>query len=68
MLCATSSQPRCSNIITPERITLPGLILSLSAYLGAVPCVASNIAYPSPMLAPGAMPRPPTCAAHASER
>ena len=33
-----------SNIITPERITLPGLILSRFAYLGAVPCVASNTA------------------------
>ena len=47
-----------SNIITPERITLPGLILSRFAYLGAVPCVASNTATPSPTLPPGAMPEP----------
>ena len=57
-----------SSIITPERITLPGLILSRFAYLGAVPCVASNTATPSPTLPPGAMPSPPTCAAAASER
>ncbi len=41
---ATSSQPSSSNIMTPERITLLGLILSCPAYLGAVPCVASNTA------------------------
>ena len=53
--------------MTPERMTEPGLMTSLSAYLGAVPWVASKTAKPSPMLAPGAMPRPPTCAAAASE-
>src|SRR5205823_9606462 len=36
--------------------------------LGAVPCVASKKPISSPIFAPGAMPRPPTCAAHASER
>ena len=48
-------------------MTDEGLITSLSAYLGAVPWVASKQAYSSPMLAPGAMPSPPICAAHASE-
>ena len=64
---AASFQPRKSNSITPDRITEPGLMTSLSAYLGAVPCVASKTAYPSPMLPPGAIPSPPTCAAAASE-
>ena len=56
-----------SNIITPDSITEPGLMTSLSAYFGAVPWVASKMACWSPMLAPGAMPSPPTCAAAASE-
>ena len=62
---AASSQPRWRNIISPERITEPGLTLSWPAYFGAVPCVASNTAWPvtSSMLPPGAMPMPPTCAA-----
>ena len=38
----TSGQPIYSNINAPERIIAPGLIMSWSAYLGAVPCVASN--------------------------
>ncbi len=33
---------------------------------GAVPCVASNTAYLSPIFAPGANPSPPTSAAHRS--
>ena len=41
---AASFQPMKSNIITPDRITEPGLITSLSAYFGAVPCVASKTA------------------------
>ncbi len=41
---------------------------SLPAYFGAVPCVASKKPISSPMFAPGAMPSPPTCAAHASDR
>ena len=41
---AASFQPRKRNIITPDKITEPGLITSLSAYFGAVPCVASKIA------------------------
>src|SRR5690606_2964340 len=65
---AASSQPMCSSIITPDRISEPGLTLSSPAYLGAVPCVASNSATSSPTLAPGAIPSPPTCAAAASER
>ena len=48
MLCsirsAASFQPRWRNIMTPDRITEPGLITSLSAYFGAVPCVASKMA------------------------
>ena len=43
-----------------DRIIEPGLTISLSVYLGAVPCVASNTATPSPTFAPGAMPNPPT--------
>ena len=43
---AASVQPRCLSIISPERITEPGFTLSRSAYLGAVPCVASKTACP----------------------
>jgi len=39
---ATSVQPINSNIITPESMTEAGLMTSLSAYFGAVPCVASK--------------------------
>ena len=52
----------------PDKITDEGLITSLSAYFGAVPWVASKTAALSPMFAPGAIPRPPTCAAAASEK
>ncbi len=41
---AASFQPMNSSSMTPDRITEPGLMTSLSAYLGAVPCVASNTA------------------------
>ena len=68
MASPASRQPSQRSIITPERISEPGLTLSWSAYLGAVPWVASNTATPSPLLLPGAMPRPPTWAASASER
>jgi len=34
---ATSSHPSSSNIIAPDRITLPGFTLSCPAYFGAVP-------------------------------
>ena len=64
---AASSQPKYSSIITPLRITEPGLILFKPACFGAVPCVASKIAALSPIFAPGAIPRPPTIAAAASE-
>ena len=57
-----------SSIITADRITEPGFTLSMPAYLGTVPWVASNIAALSPMFAPGAMPTPPTSAATASDR
>ena len=65
----TSLQPICSNIITPDKITEPGLTLSKSAYLGAVPWVASKIALPviKFILAPGDIPIPPTWAANASD-
>src|ERR1700737_3615260 len=43
---AASSQPRWRSIRSPERITEPGFTLSWSAYLGAVPWVASNTAWP----------------------
>jgi hypothetical protein len=43
---AASFQPRCRNIISPERITEPGFTWSRFAYLGAVPWVASKIAWP----------------------
>src|SRR2546430_3240046 len=39
---ASSFHPSSSNIIAPERITLPGFTLSCPAYLGAVPWVASK--------------------------
>src|SRR2546426_5696377 len=64
---ATSSHPSSSNIMAPDRITLPGFTLSCPAYLGAVPWVASNTAKPSPTLPPGASPSPPTWAAAASD-
>ena len=38
----TSCHPMKSNIITPESMTELGLMTSLSAYFGAVPCVASK--------------------------
>ena len=41
---AASVQPMWRSIISAERISEPGLTLSLPAYFGAVPCVASNIA------------------------
>ena len=54
MRSAASFQPRCANIITPDRITEPGLTLSWSAYLGAVPWVASKmLPVSSSMLAAG---------------
>jgi hypothetical protein len=34
------------SIISPDRITEPGLTLSWLAYFGAVPWVASKIAWP----------------------
>ena len=43
---AASSQPRWRSIISPERITEPGFTLSRLAYFGAVPCVASKMAWP----------------------
>ena len=46
MRAAAPAQPRCSSIITPEWMTDPGLTLSWLAYLGAVPCVASKMAWP----------------------
>ena len=54
--------------MTPDRMTDPGLMTSLPAYFGAVPCVASKKPMSSPMFAPGAMPRPPTYAAQASDK
>ena len=43
---AASFHPICRSIISPDRITDPGLTLSCPAYFGAVPCVASKIAWP----------------------
>ena len=43
---AASPQPRCRSIISPDKITEPGFTMSRFAYLGAVPCVASKIAWP----------------------
>src|SRR2546428_182946 len=40
---ATSSHPSSSNIIAPDRITLPGLTLSCPAYFGAVPRVEYGV-------------------------
>src|SRR5258708_30472154 len=52
----------------PPRSTLFPYTTLFRSYLGAVPCVASKQATESDMLAPGAMPMPPTWAASASER
>ena len=46
MSAAASFQPRCSNIITPDSSTEPGLTLSWPAYFGAVPWVASKMPWP----------------------
>jgi len=43
---AASAHPMYRNIISPERMTDPGLTLSIPAYFGAVPCVASKMATP----------------------
>src|SRR5207253_3988107 len=43
---AASCQPMYSSIMTPLRITLPGLTTSWLAYFGAVPWVASKTAWP----------------------
>ena len=43
---AASFQPRCRNISSPERIIEPGFTRSWSAYRGAVPWVASKMAWP----------------------
>src|SRR5688572_17936000 len=43
---AASVQPMKRSIISPERMTEPGLTLSRFAYFGAVPWVASNTAWP----------------------
>ena len=37
IILAASFQPMKSSSITPDKITEPGLMTSLSAYLGAVP-------------------------------
>src|SRR6266581_3575216 len=65
---AASLQPRYSSIKTPARISAVGLTLSSPAYFGALPWTGSKSAWASPMLAPGATPRPPTWAAAASLR
>jgi isocitrate dehydrogenase len=57
---AASVHPIYLSIISAERIKEPGLTISLPAYLGAVPWVASKTATSSPILAPGAIPIPPT--------
>ena len=43
---AASFQPRYLSIISADKITEEGFTLSKSAYLGAVPWVASKIAWP----------------------
>src|SRR6266540_171080 len=65
---AASLQPRYSSIKTPARISAVGLTLSSPAYFGALPWTGSKSAWASPMLAPGATPSPPICAAAASLR
>ena len=61
-MSAASIQPIYLSIISAESIKEPGLTLSKPAYLGAVPCVASNKAFPVMkfMFAPGEIPIPPT--------
>lgn len=77
MACATAfliipaafPHPRYSNIIAPDKISEVGLAQFFPASCGAVPCVASKIAAPvwKLILLPGAIPKPPTCAANAKE-
>src|ERR1017187_8666759 len=43
---AASFQPMYRSIISPDRMTEPGLTLSRFVYFGAVPCVASKMAWP----------------------
>lgn len=77
MACATAfliipaafPHPRYSNIIALDKISEVGLAQFFPASCGAVPCVASKIAAPvwKLILLPGAIPKPPTCAANAKE-
>lgn len=77
MACATAfliisaafHHPRYSIIIAPDKISDVGLAQFFPASCGAVPCVASKIAQPvwKLILLPGAIPKPPTCAANAKE-
>ena len=46
IFAAASCQPKYSSIITPDSRSEDGLTLFLPAILGAVPCVASNMACP----------------------
>ena len=52
---------------TPLSISAIGFTLFMPLYLGADPCVASNTAYSSPTLPPGAIPSPPIMPAPRSE-
>lgn len=54
--------------MAPARTSADGLAIPFPAMSGALPCTASKMAAPVPMLPPGASPRPPTSPAARSLR
>ena len=64
--CCVSLQ--WSSIMAAASISAIGFAMPLPAMSGAEPCTASKMAASAPMLAPGAMPRPPTSPATRSDR
>src|SRR3972149_5851590 len=57
-LLAASSQPRCSSIMTPTRISAVGFTLSRPAYFGALPWIGSKEGDAAPRFPPRAPPGP----------
>ena len=64
---AAAVSSRWRSISTPDSMSAIGLTRFWPAYLGALPCVASNTAPLVPMFAPGARPSPPIMPAPRSE-